>query len=427
MATLHAAPKHDIVPNRSHRAGAGQRPVSRGRTRSGLLGVAIGAFSLVLNVVGISAVAAPGGEEAAQSALDAATAEVRRIEGLLAQAEEDVARYTVEAEAAADATAQAQRDLVAAQGAAEAAAAQLAAATAAVEGAREQIADLGRESYMTGDSFGSAAAFLGSNGPEDVLQRAVILDLLGADRAEALADFRAIEAEQAAADEAARAAVAERDRAAGAAAEAEAAADTRLTQAEAAYEQAHEQQAQYQSQLRLAELALLAAQGADDPEAAWAADVNAERAEEDAAAAATAAAAASGQAVAPTTGRITSCYGSRWGAMHYGMDIAASIGTPIYTPAAGRVLQAGPANGFGLAVYIQHEDGSVTVYGHINAFFVTAGQQVAAGQRIAEVGNRGQSTGPHLHFEVHAGGLYKNRVNPVPWLSARGVSLGGGC
>ena len=113
--------------------------------------------------------------------------------------------------------------------------------------------------------------------------------------------------------------------------------------------------------------------------------------------------------------------------MHYGVDIAASIGTPIYAPEGGRVLQAGPASGFGLVVYIQHADGSITVYGHINAYFVTAGQQVARGQQIAEVGNRGQSTGPHLHFEVHNGGLYKNRSNPVSWLSARGVSLGGGC
>ena len=80
-----------------------------------------------------------------------------------------------------------------------------------------------------------------------------------------------------------------------------------------------------------------------------------------------------------------------------------------------------------MAVYVQHPDGSITVYGHINDYFVRAGQQVQAGQQIAEVGNTGQSTGPHLHFEVHTGGLYQNRVDPVPWLAARGVSVGGGC
>jgi murein DD-endopeptidase MepM/ murein hydrolase activator NlpD len=126
-------------------------------------------------------------------------------------------------------------------------------------------------------------------------------------------------------------------------------------------------------------------------------------------------------AAALVAGRVTSCYGTRFAAMHNCVDTAAAIGTPICAPAAGVVLDAGPANGFGLAVYIQHPDGTTTLYGHINQYFVSAGQQ------IAEVGNRGQSTGPHLHIETHQGGLYRNRVNPTPWLGARGITLGGSC
>ena len=108
------------------------------------------------------------------------------------------------------------------------------------------------------------------------------------------------------------------------------------------------------------------------------------------------------------------------------MDIAAPIGTPIYAATSGVVKRAGPATGFGLAVYILGDDGAVTVYGHVNRYFVDAGERVSAGEQIAEVGNRGQSTGPHLHFEVHTGGqLYSNQINPVPWLNARGIYIGG--
>ena len=159
-----------------------------------------------------------------------------------------------------------------------------------------------------------------------------------------------------------------------------------------------------------------ARQGAAAKQASAAVDANA--------AAAARVRAGAGSAVAPTTGRVTSCYGARWGTTHLGVDIANAIGTPVYAPEGGRVLQAGPASDFGLAVYLQHADGSITVYGHVNQFFVRAGQQVAAGQRIAEIGNKGQSTGPHLHFEVHMGGMYKNRVNPTSWLAVRGLSLG---
>jgi murein DD-endopeptidase MepM/ murein hydrolase activator NlpD len=89
----------------------------------------------------------------------------------------------------------------------------------------------------------------------------------------------------------------------------------------------------------------------------------------------------------------------------------------------GVVLEAGPASGFGLAVYIQHANGDVTVYGHMEKILVTAGQVVKAGDTIALLGNRGQTTGPHLHFEVHKGGIDGTKINPVPWLRARGVSL----
>jgi murein DD-endopeptidase MepM/ murein hydrolase activator NlpD len=90
------------------------------------------------------------------------------------------------------------------------------------------------------------------------------------------------------------------------------------------------------------------------------------------------------------------------------------------------VKRAGAATGFGQAVYLLGDDGYVTVYGHVNRYFVSVGERVSAGEQIAEVGNRGQSTGPHLHFEVHSHGqMYSSQINPVPWLNARDVYLGG--
>ncbi|HEY0813922.1 MAG TPA: M23 family metallopeptidase [Pseudonocardia sp.] len=118
------------------------------------------------------------------------------------------------------------------------------------------------------------------------------------------------------------------------------------------------------------------------------------------------------------SGPVTSGFGGRWGAFHEGLDIAAPIGTPIHVPAAGTVISSGPASGFGLWVRVQHADGTITVYGHINRSFVSVGQHVAAGDVIAETGNRGQSTGPHLHIGVMVNGVY---INPRPWLDARGV------
>jgi murein DD-endopeptidase MepM/ murein hydrolase activator NlpD len=150
----------------------------------------------------------------------------------------------------------------------------------------------------------------------------------------------------------------------------------------------------------------------------------AERAAAEAAAAEAAREAARPKAVLPVDGaRFTSGYGGRWGTFHYGIDLAAPMRTPEYAAMDGVVLRAGSASGFGLAVYVLHDNGDVTVYGHMDQILVEPGQFVEAGETIALLGNRGQSTGPHLHFEVHQGGMNGKRIDPVPWLAERGVDV----
>ncbi len=142
------------------------------------------------------------------------------------------------------------------------------------------------------------------------------------------------------------------------------------------------------------------------------------------AAAAAAAEAARPRTVLPVAGaRLTSTFGPRWGSVHAGIDLAAPVLTPEYAAADGVVLEAGPAGGYGNVVYVQHENGDVTVYGHMEQVLVQPGQVVRAGDTIALMGNRGQSTGPHLHFEVIIGGLDGQKVDPIPWLQERGVSV----
>ncbi|WP_231648620.1 M23 family metallopeptidase [Saccharothrix sp. NRRL B-16348] len=125
--------------------------------------------------------------------------------------------------------------------------------------------------------------------------------------------------------------------------------------------------------------------------------------------------------VAPVWGVITSNYGPRWGTTHYGLDIANRIGTPIYAATDGVVREAGAASGFGLWVKIERPDGTTTVYGHIDSYAVRVGQRVMAGDLIATVGNRGISTGPHLHFEVWEPSGRK--ADPLAWLQTHGVAI----
>ncbi|MBA8827796.1 murein DD-endopeptidase MepM/ murein hydrolase activator NlpD [Saccharopolyspora lacisalsi] len=106
----------------------------------------------------------------------------------------------------------------------------------------------------------------------------------------------------------------------------------------------------------------------------------------------------------PVPGTCSSGYGSRWGEFHQGQDIAGPVGTPITAAAAGTVLEAGPASGYGQWVKLQHPGGVVTIYGHIHHATVDPGQHVRAGQVIATRGNRGQSTGPHLHYQINVDG-----------------------
>jgi len=135
-----------------------------------------------------------------------------------------------------------------------------------------------------------------------------------------------------------------------------------------------------------------------------------------------AAEAARPRTVRPIAGVLTSNFGTRWGALHAGLDFADPIGTPIAAVTDGTVIEAGPASGFGMWVRVQQDDGTIGVYGHVNDILATVGQPVRAGDAIATVGNRGFSTGPHLHYEVHQadGGP----IDPMPWLGARGIAVG---
>ena len=441
---------------RRRTTGTAAVPVHRSRTRPGvvrslLAGVVAGTVVLTAAAPANAAPEPPPNPTdeqigQAQSAQDAAAAEVGRIAALVAQAQSQLEGYAVQAEAAGAAYLAAEEALLQAQAEAERTALELEAATAAVEASLGRIAGFSRDSYMSGNTLSTAAALLDADGPAELIERAAMLEYVSANQLDVLGQLEVAQVKQANADSAARAA---RDRTAeaeAAAADAKATAHRQLTAQRNAYEQVAAQKAAYDQQLQAAEVELLRLQGARDAFQAWqqqkaaeeaAAAAAARRAEEEAAAAAAAARAAArsqssasssssaaassggaGPYVKPTSGRTSSCYGMRWGVLHGGVDIAAPIGTPIYAAHSGVVARAGTATGFGYAVYIRGDDGAVTVYGHVNEYFVRAGERVVAGELIAEVGNRGQSTGPHLHFEVHPGG--GAAVNPYPYVRDAG-------
>jgi murein DD-endopeptidase MepM/ murein hydrolase activator NlpD len=115
--------------------------------------------------------------------------------------------------------------------------------------------------------------------------------------------------------------------------------------------------------------------------------------------------------------------GALWSSgFHTGQDFPAAIGTPVRAVTAGTVTVEHPAWA-GNLVRIDHGNGLETVYAHLSSITVADGAQVSAGQHIGAVGNEGNSTGPHLHFEVRLGG---DSVNPMPFLATGGTSLGWG-
>lgn len=126
-----------------------------------------------------------------------------------------------------------------------------------------------------------------------------------------------------------------------------------------------------------------------------------------------------GELLTPVHGRTSSGFGPRPDPLgagtgyHTGLDIAAPTGTPVAAAAAGVVVHAGPAGGYGNLITVRHADGSETRYGHLSEVRVAVGDRVAAGAAIGAVGSTGRSTGPHLHFEVRVAG---KAVDPRPYL-----------
>lgn len=124
----------------------------------------------------------------------------------------------------------------------------------------------------------------------------------------------------------------------------------------------------------------------------------------------------------PGYSRISSQYGMRihpifkTKKLHTGIDIPAPTGTPIKASSDGIVIAAETLGGYGKAVIIDHGGGIVTLYGHNSSITVKKGQTVKRGDTIAKAGSTGNSTGPHLHFEVRKNGAY---VDPIPWLKGK--------
>jgi murein DD-endopeptidase MepM/ murein hydrolase activator NlpD len=115
--------------------------------------------------------------------------------------------------------------------------------------------------------------------------------------------------------------------------------------------------------------------------------------------------------------------GARWSHRHTGQDFAVGIGAPVRAVGEGRVESVSCGGGFGIEVVVAHENGYYTQYAHLAAVAVDQGERVRAGQWVGQAGTTGNSTGPHLHFEVRLTPYLGSAVDPERWLAERGVGL----
>lgn len=114
-------------------------------------------------------------------------------------------------------------------------------------------------------------------------------------------------------------------------------------------------------------------------------------------------------------GYITSNFGWRWGRKHNGIDISHNTGDPVYAALDGTVVECGYVNGYGNKITIEHENNIKTVYAHLSSFNIHTGDKVKEGDLIGKVGSTGNSTGPHLHFELRVNGV---PINPINYIKA---------
>ncbi|MCJ0873939.1 M23 family metallopeptidase [Streptomyces sp. AP-93] len=120
--------------------------------------------------------------------------------------------------------------------------------------------------------------------------------------------------------------------------------------------------------------------------------------------------------------------GSMWSHKHSGQDFAVPVGTPVDAVSAGTVVKAGPNGGgdgpaYGNAIVIKHANNTYSQYAHLSKIQVKIGEKVTKGEQIALSGNTGNSSGPHLHFEIRTTPNYGSAVNPVSFLRTVGVTI----